>query len=71
MNKIRIPMVGGDEYDGLSRCAHKIYKWRPGQRKAIKTKYNRRVRRKMKYDVDLVAEMCDDEITIENDNESE
>lgn len=39
----RIPMVDGDEVDALSR-GHHGFKWRSGERKRIKRKYNRRER---------------------------
>ena len=38
------PLRSGDEVDALTG-ARKLYKWRPGQRKAAKVKFNRRVRR--------------------------
>lgn len=40
----RIPLKGGDEVDALSKN-HLVHSWRPGQRKAAKSSYNRRVRR--------------------------
>lgn len=42
--KPRIPLKGGDEFDGLTtgkRCHH----WKAGERKRIKTKYNKRMRK--------------------------
>ena len=43
MNK-RIPMKGGDEYDGLTK-ARKFYLWKAGQLKKIKRAYNKRFRK--------------------------
>lgn len=40
----RIPFRGGIEYDALSKN-HNVIGWRPGQRRAAKTAYNRRLRR--------------------------
>ncbi|WP_161987449.1 hypothetical protein [Prescottella subtropica] len=36
--------VGGDEVDAFSRRRH-AHNWKPGERKAIKTGANRRLRR--------------------------
>jgi hypothetical protein len=44
MNKGKIPMNSGDEYDALTG-ARKFYVWRPGVLKWIKRNYNKRVRR--------------------------
>jgi hypothetical protein len=38
-------MVGGDEVDAFSRKARNAHNWKPGERKAIKLKANRRERR--------------------------
>lgn len=46
---MRIPMKGGDEFDGLSRKSKGLFKWRSRERKVIKRKYNKR-RRKTFYD---------------------
>lgn len=40
-----IPCKGGDEYDALSRKAKRFLRWKAGERKKIKRKYNKRVRR--------------------------
>ena len=40
----RIPMNNGDEYDALTKWKRFI-KWRSGQRKKIKRRYNKRERR--------------------------
>ena len=40
----RIPMKGGDEYDGLTK-ARKFYLWKRGQLKKIKRAYNKRFRK--------------------------
>lgn len=45
MKRIR---VGGDEQDAFSRAARQYQAWRPGERKAVKTKANRRFRREGK-----------------------
>lgn len=49
----RIPMKGGDEYDGLTK-ARKFYLWKAGQLKKIKRAYNKRFRKynKEKTDAD-------------------
>lgn len=46
---MRIPMKGGDEFDGLSQRSKRFFLWRAGERKKIKRKYNKR-RRKTFYD---------------------
>jgi hypothetical protein len=38
------PLKGGPEHDALTRF-RKFITWRPGQRKAAKVSFNRRVRR--------------------------
>lgn len=38
-------MKGGDEYDALTRTAKKYYHWKAGDRKKIKRKYNKRLRK--------------------------
>jgi len=43
MNK-RVPMKGGDEYDGLTK-SRKFYIWKAGQLKKIKRAYNKRFRK--------------------------
>lgn len=40
-----IPMINGDEYDALTQWKRFLH-WRPGERKAIKRRYNKRVRRR-------------------------
>jgi hypothetical protein len=40
----RIPMKGGDEYDGLTK-ARKFLIWKSGQLKKIKRAYNKRFRK--------------------------
>lgn len=39
-----VPFKGGTEYDALSRKSKGLHGWRPGQRKAAKSSYNRRLR---------------------------
>lgn len=41
----RIKMKGGDEYDALSSKSKDLFKWRPGIRKKLKRKYNKRFRK--------------------------
>ena len=41
----RIPMKGGDEYDGLTKGARRFYHWKAGQLKKIKRAYNKRFRK--------------------------
>ena len=43
MNK-RIPMKGGDEYDGLTKRRRFLH-WKTGQLKKIKRAYNKRFRK--------------------------
>jgi len=38
-------MKGGDEYDALTRLVKKYYHWKAGDRKKIKRKYNKRLRK--------------------------
>ena len=38
---------GGDEYDALTRW-QRFLRWRPGQRRAIKRRFNKRQRRAWK-----------------------
>jgi len=40
----REPMRSGDEFDALT-WTRKFYFWHPGERKAIKRRFNKRVRR--------------------------
>jgi hypothetical protein len=40
-----IPLKSGDEVDGLSRQAKRFHKWRAGVRRAIKRRFNKRVRK--------------------------
>ena len=44
MKEQRIPMISGDEYDALTPWKNVCY-WQPGQRKRIKRRYRKRVRR--------------------------
>jgi len=50
--KGQIPMVGGDEYDALTRW-RRYLNWKPGERKRIKRRYNKRVRRHVRLDLRL------------------
>ena len=43
----RIPLRGGDEYDGLT-SARKFYMWKHGQIKKIKRAYSKRFRKHTK-----------------------
>tara|TARA_B110000879_G_C10803800_1_gene367624 strand:+ start:58 stop:243 length:186 start_codon:yes stop_codon:yes gene_type:complete len=40
----RIPMKGGDEYEGLTK-ARRFHHWKAGQLKKIKRAYNKRLRK--------------------------
>lgn len=40
----RAKLVGGDEYDALTR-ARRLYRFRPGEIKRIKRKFHKRMRR--------------------------
>ena len=40
----KIPLICGDEYDGLTK-ARKFFRWKAGQRKKIKRAYNKRLRK--------------------------
>lgn len=48
MKRIR---VGGDEQDAFSRVARRYQAWRPGERKSIKIKANRRFRQQGKTEI--------------------
>jgi hypothetical protein len=39
------PLKSGDEYDALTRGGKRVHCWRAGQRKAVKRRFNKRVRR--------------------------
>ena len=47
----RIPMKGGDEYDGLTK-ARRFLHWKAGQLKKIKRAYNKRFRKQNKEKTD-------------------
>lgn len=47
-SKIRIPLVGGWEYDCLTK-ARKYYRWKSGTVKRVKLGYNRRLRKYLKH----------------------
>lgn len=47
----REQMKSGDEYDALTRWKRFCH-FRPGKRKAIKRKLNKRQRRRPEYDID-------------------
>lgn len=44
MGKREVPMIDGDEIDALTRWK-KYIRFRPGERKRIKRKFNKRARR--------------------------
>ena len=44
---IRIPLISGSEYDALTGW-RRLISFRPGERKAIKRKYNKRLRQWLK-----------------------
>ena len=39
-----VPMIDGDELDFLTKCK-RFFTFRPGERKRLKRKYNKRARR--------------------------
>ena len=45
MRETRIPLINGDEYDGLTRWKRYLH-WGAGARRHIKNGYRRRLRRK-------------------------
>lgn len=45
------PRKDGDEVDAFSKTARHWFHWRPGERKAIKQRANRRERRAARRDV--------------------
>lgn len=45
-----VPFNSADEYDALTRWKA-FYRWRPGERRAIKRRYRRRERRWLKQDL--------------------
>jgi len=47
----KIPLKGGDEYDGLTK-ARKFYHWKSGQLKKIKRAYNKRFRKQAKSKIE-------------------
>ena len=49
--KDKIPCQDGDEYDFLTWCK-KYFSFRPGERKRLKRKYNKRLRKEFKHLVD-------------------
>ena len=49
MKEARIPMISGDEYDGLTGWKKYCF-WKAGQRKHIKNGYRKRLRRKARED---------------------
>lgn len=48
--KRRIPLKGGDEHDGLSKRVKGFFHWKPGERKRLKRRYNKRLRQEGKDD---------------------
>lgn len=44
-NPKRIPLIGGNEYDGLTKCGKRTHSFRSGERKVIKKGYWQRLRR--------------------------
>jgi hypothetical protein len=48
--KDRIPMIDGDEHDFLGWCK-RFFTYRPGYRKWLKRKYNKRLRRMVKHGI--------------------
>jgi len=52
MRKIRIPLKSGIEFDALTGWKKVLY-WHPGQRKWVKRKYNKRLRKQLKREAFL------------------
>lgn len=52
--KTGVPLKGGAEHDALTRF-RKFLRWRPGQRKAAKISFNRRVRHQ-RVEIDAPAD---------------
>lgn len=50
MKKPRVPLVKADEYDALTRSRH-LYFWQRHERRRIKNRVNRRLRRTWRDDV--------------------
>jgi hypothetical protein len=38
-------LKGGDEYDALTRGGKRVHKWKPGERAAVRRKFNKRMRK--------------------------
>ena len=51
----RIKMISGDEYDALTKWKRHI-KWRAGERKRIKRRYNKRDRHKVRSLIDKIKD---------------
>lgn len=45
-------MIDGDEFDALTRWK-RILRWRGGERKKMKRKFNKRIRRKVKRELSM------------------
>jgi len=54
----RIPCQDGDEYDFLGWCK-KFFTFRPGERKKLKRKYNKRLRRKVRDELSTIRQSDD------------
>jgi len=51
--KPEIPLKSGDEYDAFTRW-RRLLRWKAGQIKKIKQRYNKRLRRKIKQELNTV-----------------
>jgi hypothetical protein len=51
--KNKIPLNNGDEYDAFSKNYRKWTNWQKGELKKIKRKYNKRVRRENKKEINI------------------
>ena len=71
MMKPEIPTINGDECDALSRWKNK-HSWKAGDRRKIKQKYNRRVRKQIKEVVwNEVNDLLDNEDVLIYDESKE
>jgi len=54
--KGQVPLSGGDEYDALTRWKNYLH-WKPGERKRIKRKYNKRARYRIRLELNESQKM--------------
>ena len=46
----REPLKGGDEWDALTKGGRRVHSFKAGERKVIKRRFNKRVRKDAKID---------------------